>query len=123
MKYVLFLAVFCCAILQAEEDKISEKVTQYGDLLHQKELLGKKKKELADAILTLMPNEVLETTDFKVTRKQNLSIHTTLEEARKFNATKMVEQVDKEKIKQLYLSGIPVEGVEKRFNLSLKPKK
>lgn len=123
MRYILFFAIFSFAALQAAEENIAEKVTQYSKILQQKGKLNKQKRELAEAIIAGLPNGTLETPDFQVTRHPRLSIRTSLDEARKLNATKMVEQVDKEKIKQLYLSGIPVKGVEEQSSLSVKAKK
>jgi hypothetical protein len=121
MKIVWLTIILCVSILSADE-KFGEKVTQYNKVLQQKRKLNQDKKKLTQAIISEMSDEEMETADFKVACHPRLSIRTTLEEARKLGATKMVEQVDKEKIKELYLSGIPVAGVKKLPVLSVKPK-
>jgi hypothetical protein len=121
MKYLWMLALIFS--LAAKEEKIGEKLTQYSKVLQQKAELNKQKRELSEAIISEISNGTLETDDCKATCRSRLSIRTSLEEARKLGATKMVEQVDKKKIKELYLSGVSIEGVEKRPSLVVKSKK
>ena len=59
-----------------------------------------------------MPDRKFETAEFRAIRYQRLSIRTSLKMARQLDATKMEEQVDKEKIKQIFHSGVSIEGVE-----------
>jgi len=121
MKCLLFLVLFCSL---AAEDALPQKLIRYQQVLLQKESLGKKRKDLAHEILAAMPKKgLIDTADFKAACKEKLVIRTSLEDARKLGATKMVEQVDKAKLRKLYLSGIPVKGIEKRSFLSFRQKK
>jgi hypothetical protein len=58
-----------------------------------------------------MPEKTLKTADYLVRCYQRLNIKTSLEEARLFDATKMMETVDKDKIKQLHELGEAVPGI------------
>jgi hypothetical protein len=103
--------------------QLAEKIAAYKKLIQQIEVLEEAKKQIAKEIIAEMPDKRFETPEYKVTRYQRLSILTTLEQARFFNATKMEEQIDKEKIKQLFHSGTPIEGVEEHSYLMVSIKK
>jgi len=90
---------------------IEEKIQKYKELGQIIESLEQQKKELGSEILKEMPQKTLQTTDYLVRRYSRLMIKTSLEEARYFNAIKMTEIVDKEKIKYLHQLGQPVPGV------------
>jgi hypothetical protein len=101
---------------------LAKKIETYKALIRQIDLLEEEKKRIAQEILALMPDPKFETPQYKAVRYQRLSIKTTLEHARLFDATKMVEELDKEKIKEIFLSGVPIEGVEEQTFLRVSEK-
>ncbi|HLB52870.1 MAG TPA: hypothetical protein VJK48_04105 [Chlamydiales bacterium] len=121
--FCLFLTVLFSTVIYAEEESLSNQLERYNRLLQKQDALCKEKKQLTESILSSMSSEMVETSQLKAIREQKLSIRTSLEEARTFGATKMVEQVDKEKIEDLYLSGVSVPGVKLLSHLSVKSKK
>lgn len=90
---------------------LEEKIKKYKELGEKIEELEVLKKELGTSILFEMPEKTVKTTDYLVRCCQRLAIKTSLEEARLFNATKMKETVDKDKIKQLFELGQAVPGI------------
>lgn len=103
--------------------ELSEKVATYKKLIRQIEALEKEKQQITQEIIAEMPDRKFETPEFKAIRYQRLSIRPPLEIARQLSATKMEEQVDKEKIKEIFYSGVPIEGVEERSYLLVSAKK
>lgn len=102
---------------------LSEKIATYKKLIRQIDELEKEKQQIAQEIIAEMPDKKFETPEFKAVRYQRLSIRPPLEIARQLSATKMEEQIDKDKIKEIFYSGVAIEGVEERFYLLVSAKK
>ena len=79
---------------------LAEKIATYKQLIQQIEMLEEEKRKISQEIISEMPDKKFETAEWKATRYERLSIRPALELARLLDATKMEEQVDKEKIKQ-----------------------
>jgi hypothetical protein len=73
--------------------------------------LEQKKKELGLSIMQRMVSPVLQVPGYRVKRFNRLSISVSVDIARMLNAVKMEEVVDKDKIKEIYRNGQPVQGV------------
>lgn len=101
---------------------LAEKIAVYRQLIEQIEMLDQQKQKISQEILAEMSDKKFETAEFKAIRYQRLSMRPSLELARQLDATKMEEQIDKEKIKQLFHAGIPIEGVEMRAYLVVSAK-
>jgi hypothetical protein len=101
---------------------LAKKITIYKQLIRQIATLEEEKRRIAQEIIAEMPDKRFDTAEFRAIRYQRLSIHPSLELARELNATKMEEQVDKEKIKQIFHSGISIKGVEMRSYLNVSVK-
>lgn len=76
------------------------------------EELEEKKKLLGQEILQAMTGKILQMGSYTVRRQSRLSIVTPLDQAREYNAVKLEEVVDKDKLKSLYKSGISIPGVK-----------
>lgn len=101
---------------------LAQKIAAYKQLIVAIEALEKEKQRISQEILAEMPDKRFDTAEFRAIRYQRLSIRPTLELARMLDATKMEEQIDKEKIKQIFYSGVFIEGVEMRSYLTVTPK-
>ena len=91
---------------------LEEQVRQYQELSIKIEELEEQKKALSLSIMQAMEGKSLQFSDYQVRRYCRLSISLTPDQARPFDAVKLEETVDKEKIKGLYKSGLPVPGVK-----------
>lgn len=101
---------------------LAEKIATYKKYIREIDALEEAKREIAKEIIAEMPDKKFETDQYKAIRYSRLSIKTTLEHARLFDATKMEELIDKAKIKEIYNSGVPVEGVEMQSYLMVSVK-
>lgn len=92
---------------------LEEKIIEYKALQEQIKALEEKKAELYKQILASFPRDSgeINSENYRVKRYTKFTIRTTVEEARAFQATKVEESVDKEKIKELIHSGIFVPNV------------
>ncbi|MCI0616192.1 hypothetical protein L0244_24690 [bacterium] len=90
---------------------LEDKIIAYKRLGLQIESLEEKKKALGQEILLEMPLKKMEIAGYKAFRYTRLAIRIPLEEARILGVTKMEEQIDKEKVKQLYKMGQKMDGV------------
>jgi hypothetical protein len=92
---------------------LEEKIVEYQLINAQiKELEATKQKVYKEILKELPRNQkVVFSENFQISQHTRFTIKTSLEEARPFNATKVEEIVDKEKIKQLVLSGLLVPNV------------
>jgi hypothetical protein len=86
-------------------------VIKHKALTKQIEELELQKKELGKTIMGLMQTKVVHLPNHIVKRIDRLSISMTVEDARKLEATKMQEAVDKDKIKTLFAQGVAMDGV------------
>lgn len=102
--------------------QLDEKIAIYKSLMREIDALEEKKKQMAQEIIAEMPDKKFETCLFKAFRYQRLLIRTSLEEARLLSATKMEERIDREKIKHMFHSGVPIEGVEEHSYLIVRAK-
>jgi hypothetical protein len=73
--------------------------------------LEKRKKALGAAILQQMQEKTMYVAGYVVRRYQRISIKLSLEDARRFDAVKTEEVVDKDRIKSLYELGHSIPGV------------
>lgn len=101
---------------------LAEKIATYKQLIRQIGILEEEKRKISQEIIAEMPEKRFESAEFKAIRYQRLSIRPPLELARLLHATRMEEQVDKEKIKQIFHSGVHIEGVEMRSYLLVSAK-
>ena len=90
---------------------LEEKMAAYREICRQLHLFEEEKKALAQDILLEMPSKKMTFPDYVARVYTRLSIRIPIEQARMLDATKMVEQVDKDKIKEIYHSGVALEGV------------
>ncbi len=90
---------------------LEEQVQAYKELSRYIADLETQKKELSHAILKQMTEKTLFVAGYIVRRYDRFSIKTSLEEARKFGATKMEEVLDRGKLKKLHQSGQEIPGI------------
>lgn len=91
---------------------LEEQIRLHKEISLKLEELEEQKKALGLSILEAMQGKSLQMGFYLVKRYTRLSISMTLDQARLYNAVKMEEVVDKEKIKTLYKNGTPVPGVK-----------
>lgn len=90
---------------------LEEQIKAYNEIGKQIDELEQQKKAFATAIMQQMEGKTIRVADYLVRRYSRLSIKLSIEEARTLDAIKIEETVDKNKIKALYQSGKPVQGV------------
>lgn len=90
---------------------LEEQVKQHKELSRQIADLEAKRKILGVDILQQMTSKVLDISNFIVRHHNRLSISVSMEEARKYEAVKMEEVIDKAKLKALYNEGQPIVGI------------
>lgn len=90
---------------------LEEQIGKYNEIRKNIDELEQQKKALGIAIMEQMEGKTMQVAGYLVRRYSRLSIKLSLEEARIFNAVKMEEMVDKDKIKALHELGKPVPGV------------
>ena len=92
---------------------LEDKIAVYKELGKKIDELEQQKKELVAEILQLIPKEskTLQVANYCVKRVSRLSIRTSLENAKLFNAVKMQEVVDKNQLKKLYEQGQQIPDV------------
>ena len=91
---------------------LQDQIQQHKELSIRIEELEEQKKLLGQMIMQSMTGKLLQLGPYIVKRCSRLSITTPLEVARPLNAIKMEEVVDKDTIKALYNSGMPISGVK-----------
>jgi hypothetical protein len=92
--------------------ELLQQIKLHKELSKKIEELEEQKKLLGLSIMAQMADKTLKIPGYIVRRCSRLSISVPLEKARLLQATKMQEIVDKERIKSLYNSGQPIEGVK-----------
>lgn len=90
---------------------IEEQIQIYHALVRKIAEMERQKKELGRAILAQIPEKKLAIPGYTVHRYKRFSFKITLEEARKINATKTEEVIDKDKLKELHKEGHPISGI------------
>ena len=93
------------------EMSLLEQIRLHKEISQKIEELEEQKKALGSSILNQMSGSSLKVPGFLVKRFNRLTIAVSIEEARAFQAVKLEEAVDKEKIKALYKNGQPIAGV------------
>jgi uncharacterized protein YutE (UPF0331/DUF86 family) len=91
---------------------LKEQIQQYKEISTKIQELEEQKKLLCLSIMQVMTEKSLKIGNYLVRRFSRLSITTSLDIARSFNAIKIEETVDKETIKTLYTKGVPISGVK-----------
>ena len=91
---------------------LEEKTAVYREICRKIHQLEEEKKSLAQEILAEMPSKKMVFSGYIARVYTRLVIQVPIEEARRLDATKMVEQVDKEKITEIHKSGVQLEGVK-----------
>lgn len=92
---------------------LEEQVRLHKEISLKIEELEAQKKALGENILSAMNDKSIKIGSYVVKRCSRLSISSTLDQARLFQATKLDEVVDKDKLKQLYNSGTDIPGIKK----------
>lgn len=90
---------------------LEESILLYRELAQKIAELEQQKQKLGREILAQMESKTLSVAGCTVRRYDRLSIKTSVEEARKFHATKMEEVLDKERLKVLHETGEPISGI------------
>jgi len=91
--------------------EIEELVTAYKEIAFKIEELEKAKKVLSQSIMKEMTTKTVQVGNYMVRRYSRLSVRVSLENARVLDAIKIEETVDKDRIKEIYQQGQPIEGV------------
>jgi hypothetical protein len=91
---------------------LDENVAAYREICQKIRQLEEEKKALSQVILKEMPTKKMVFPDYVARICKRFSIHVPIEEARTLGAIKMVEQVDRDKIKEMHSSGVAIKGVE-----------
>jgi hypothetical protein len=91
---------------------LEEQVRQHKEISLKIEELEAQKKILGESILQSMECKSIKLGSYLVRRCSRVSISSTIEEARQFEATKMEEVVDKDKLKDLYKQIGTIPGVK-----------
>jgi len=84
---------------------LEEQVRLHKEISLKVDELEAEKKALTQSIMQSMPGNSLELGKYVVKKCSRLSITSSLEEARPYEAVKLEEVVDKDKLKKLYNSG------------------
>lgn len=98
---------------------LEEQIKLHKQISKQIEELEEKKRMLGLAIMQQMQNKILHIPGFIVRKFSRLLIKTSITEARSLNAIKMEEVVDKDKIKSLYNSGHPINGISETIYIQI----
>lgn len=92
--------------------ELEEQVRRYKEIMRQVEELEKERKAISASIMERMKGgKLLLVADYVVRKIQKFTYAVSIEEARKLNATKMEERIDKDKLKSLYAAGSEVKGL------------
>lgn len=90
---------------------LEKQIETYNEIRKKIEELEQQKKALGMAIMEQMEGKTMKVADFLIRRYSRLSIKLSIDEARTFDAVKMEEIIDRDKIKALYELGKPLPGV------------
>jgi hypothetical protein len=90
---------------------IEQKIKLHKELSKRIEELEEQKRILGSEIMKHMPSKILRIPGYVVRWCSRLSIKLSIEEARTFNAVRLEEVVDKDKIKALYNTGQSINGI------------
>jgi hypothetical protein len=96
---------------QEEGCSLEAYIRAYKELACRIAELEGQKKQLAQVILQKMQTKTMAVAGYVVRKCERLSVSTDLQKAREWNATKMEEVVDKDKLKQLYQAGHKIPGI------------
>lgn len=90
---------------------LSAYIRVYRELGQRIAELEEQKKELGRAILQQMKTKTMSVAGYVVRKCERLNVSTDIQKAREWNATKMEEVIDKDKLKQLYQTGHEIPGI------------
>lgn len=90
---------------------LEEQIRLHKQLSQKIEELEEQKKKLGQSIMQQMQSKTLIVGTLLVKKFSRLSYKVTIDEAKKYQATRMEEVVDKDKIKTLFLNGHAIPGV------------
>lgn len=93
------------------QEGIEAQVKAYKELGDAINALEEEKKEIGQAIMQQMQGKSMQIAQYTVRKISRLSIKLSIDEARSFDAIKLEETVDKDKIKTLYHNGQQIQGV------------
>ena len=85
---------------------------QHKEISLKIEELEAQKKALGQTLLQAMNGKTLQLGPYIIKRCSRLSITSTIDQARPYQAIKVEEVVDKDKLKVLYQNGMPIPGVK-----------
>jgi hypothetical protein len=91
---------------------LEEKTTAYREICQKIHQLEEEKKILAQEILAQMPSKKMAFSGYIARIYTRLVIKIPIAQARMLDATKMVEEIDKDKITEIHKSGVSLEGVK-----------
>jgi hypothetical protein len=91
---------------------LEEQVRLHKEISLKIDQLEEKKRSLSQSIMEAMEGKSLQLGRYLVRRYSRISISTTIDQARAFNAIKTEEVVDKEIIKALHKCGTPIPGIK-----------
>jgi hypothetical protein len=90
---------------------LEEQIKAHKELSLTIEELERQKKALGLAIMQQMQSKTLRVGNYLVKKFMRLSIKLSLQEARTLNAIKLEENIDRDKIRELYEQGDPIQGI------------
>lgn len=91
---------------------LEDMVQQHKEISLKIEELEAQKKTLGESILQAMSSKTMQVGSYIVKRCSRLSIQSTIDQARHFQAVKVEEVVDKDKLKALYREGVTIPGIK-----------
>lgn len=94
------------------QQNLHEQIRKHKEISLKIEELEEHKKALGQLIMQAMHGKALTIGNFLVKRHSRVCISIKVDEARHYDAVKMEEAVDKDKIKALFNSGVAIPGVK-----------
>jgi hypothetical protein len=94
-----------------EECALETYIQAYKELAQRIAELEEQKKQFGSIILQQMKAKTMSIAGYVVRKCERLNVRTDLQKAREWNATKMEEVIDKDKLKQLYQAGHTIPGI------------
>lgn len=84
---------------------------EHREIMKQFQELTKRKEELNAKILSLLNHDKVETPFYKITKVKQLSVKTSMDDARHLGCMVVKEDINKEALKELHRQGLPVPGI------------
>jgi len=98
---------------------LEEQIRTYSEIGKKIEQLEGEKKSIGSAIMQQMQGNTLQVASYLVRRYSRFSIKLSVDEARSFDAIKIEEAVDRNKIKALYQQGAKIPGVSETHYIQI----